>query len=197
MKILMIQRAELFSPNAVENDRAILEAVALRLSSRGHLVTQVDETLLASSLAADKPDFIFSMARLPASLRLLEASGLRVINAPQGVSQCSRRQVQSLMDSLCIPYPAGSGPHGYWLKRADFAAQTTDDVVYVPDLQALASAEAAMRARGIRDYLVCPHGSDRNNLTDRRTTIRFQPPTCRQRQRHWLQRLDCRSMAAT
>jgi hypothetical protein len=43
------------------------------------------------------------------------------------------------------------------LKRADFAAQTADDVVYVPDLQALASAEAAMRARGIHDYLVCPH----------------------------------------
>ena len=107
MKILMIQRAEQFSPNAVENDRAILEAVALRLSSRGHLVTQVDETLLASSLAADKPDFIFSMARLPESLRLLQASGIKVVNAPQGVSQCSRRQVQSLMDSLCIPYPAG------------------------------------------------------------------------------------------
>jgi hypothetical protein len=30
-------------------------------------------------------------------------------------------------------------------------------VVYVPDLQALASAEAAMRARGLHDYLVCPH----------------------------------------
>ena len=157
MKILMIQRAEQFSPNAVENDRAILEAVALRLSSRGHLVTQVDETLLASSLAADKPDFIFSMARLPESLRLLQASGIKVVNAPQGVSQCSRRQVQAFMASLGIPYPAGSGPHGYWLKRADFAAQTADDVVYVPDLQALASAEAAMRARGIHDYLVSPH----------------------------------------
>ena len=78
---------------AVENDRAILEAVALRLSSRGHLVTQVDETLLASSLAADKPDFIFSMARLPESLRLLQASGIKVVNAPQGVSQCSRRHI--------------------------------------------------------------------------------------------------------
>ena len=97
MKILMIQRAEQFSPNAVENDRAILEAVALRLSSRGHLVTQVDETLLASSLAADKPDFIFSMARLPESLRLLQASGIKVVNAPQGVSQCSRRQPRRQM----------------------------------------------------------------------------------------------------
>ena len=157
MKILMIRRAEQFSPHAVENDRAILEAVALRLSALGHTVTKVDEASLASSLAADKPDFIFSMARLPASLRLLEASGLRVINAPQGVSQCARRQVQAFMASLGIPYPTGSGPHGYWLKRADAAAQTADDVVYARDLQALASAKAAMQARGIRDYLVSPH----------------------------------------
>ena len=122
----------------------------MRLSSRGHLVAQVDETLLASSLAADKPDIIFSMARLPASLHLLQASGIKVVNAPQGVSQCARRQVQAFMASLGIPYPTGSGPHGYWLKRADAAAQTADDVVYAPDLQALASAKAAMQARGIR-----------------------------------------------
>ena len=157
MKILMIRRAEQFSPHAVENDRAILEAVALRLSALGHTVTKVDEASLASSLAADKPDFIFSMARLPASLHLLQASGIKVVNAPQGVSQCARRQVQTFMASLGIPYPTGSGPHGYWLKRADAAAQTADDVVYARDLQTLASAKAAMQARGIRDYLVSPH----------------------------------------
>ena len=157
MKILMIRRAEQFSPHAVENDRAILEAVALRLSALGHTVTKVDEASLASSLAADKPDFIFSMARLPASLHLLQASGIKVVNAPQGVSQCARRQVQAFMASLGIPYPTDSGPHGYWLKRADAAAQTADDVVYARDLQTLASAKAAMQARGIRDYLVSPH----------------------------------------
>ena len=153
----MIRRAEQFSPHSVENDRAILEAVALRLSALGHTVTKVDEASLASSLAADKPDFIFSMARLPASLHLLQASGIKVVNAPQGVSQCARRQVQAFMASLGIPYPTGSGPHGYWLKRADAAAQTADDVVYARDLQTLASAKAAMQARGIRDYLVSPH----------------------------------------
>ena len=130
MKILMIRRAEQFSPHSVENDRAILEAVALRLSQQGHAVTQVDEAALASVLAADTPDFIFSMARLPESLRLLGASGVRVVNTPQGVSQCARRQVQALMTSLHIPFPAGEGLHGYWLKRADAAAQTEADVVF-------------------------------------------------------------------
>ena len=60
MRILMIRRAEQFSPHSVENDRAILEAVAARLSQRGHAVTQVDEASLASCLATDTPDFIYS-----------------------------------------------------------------------------------------------------------------------------------------
>ena len=55
----MIRRAKQFSPHSVENDRAILETVALRLSQMGHVVTQVDEISLASCLAAGIPDFIF------------------------------------------------------------------------------------------------------------------------------------------
>ena len=131
--------------------------MALRLSQQGHAVTQVDEASLASILDADRPDFIFSMARLPESLRLLDASGVRVVNTPKGVLQSSRRQVQEIMASLDIPFPSGEGLHGYWLKRADAAAQTEADVVYVPDRQALAEAETAMRARDIRDYIISPH----------------------------------------
>ena len=157
MKILMIRRAEQFSPHSVEHDRAILETVALRLSQRGHTVSQVDETTLVASLTASRPDFIFSMARLPESLRLLQASGIKIINAPRAVAQSSRRRLQELMTSLHIPYPVGEGHHGYWIKRADAAAQTEADVVFVPDCQTLTEAETAMRARGIRDYLVSPH----------------------------------------
>ena len=157
MKILMIRRAEQFSPHSVENDRAILEAVASRLSQRGHAVTQVDEISLASCLATDSPDFIFSMARLPEMLHLLDHSGIKVVNTPMSVLQSSRRRLQETMASLDIPFPSGEGLHGYWLKRADTAAQTEGDVVYVPDRQGLAEAEASMRARGIHDYLISPH----------------------------------------
>ena len=157
MKILMIRRAEQFSPHSVENDRAILEAVASRLSQRGHAVTQVDEISLTSCLATDSPDFIFSMARLPEMLHLLDHSGIKVVNTPMSVLQSSRRRLQEMMASLDIPFPSGEGLHGYWLKRADTAAQTEGDVVYVPDRQGLAEAEASMRARGIHDYLISPH----------------------------------------
>ena len=73
MKILMIRRAEQFSPHSVENDRASLDAVAARLSQRGHVVTQIDECASELSLSTEAPDFIFSMARLPETLCLLQS----------------------------------------------------------------------------------------------------------------------------
>ena len=157
MKILMIRRAEQFSPHSVENDRAILAAVAARLSRRGHVVRQIDECASESCLSADTPDFIFSMARIPETLSLLKASGVKVVNPPSSVEQSSRRRLHELMVSFHLPVPSGESLHGYWLKRGDAAAQTADDVVYVPDAVALAEAKAEMQARGIHDYLVSPH----------------------------------------
>ena len=157
MRILMIRRAEQFSPHSVGKDRAILEAVAARLSQRGHTVTQVDEGTAGRSLSSASPDVIFSMARLPETLRLLASSGLKVINAPSGVLHASRRRLHELMCSLGIPVPEGEGRYGYWLKRADAAAQAAGDVVYAADESALSEAKAVMQARGISDLLVSPH----------------------------------------
>ena len=48
MRILMIQRAERFSPNSVERDQAILMAVADRLRLRGDEVSVLQESQLAA-----------------------------------------------------------------------------------------------------------------------------------------------------
>ena len=157
MKILMIRRAEQFSPHSVENARAILDAVAARLSQRGHVVTQIDECASELSLSTEAPDFIFSMARLPETLCLLQSSGIKVVNTPWSVQQSSRCKLHELMVSLHLPVPSGEPFCGYWLKRGDAAAQTAEDVVYAPDAVALDEAKAEMRARGIHDYLVSPH----------------------------------------
>ena len=107
----------------------IVLTVAARLSQRGHVVMQSDERDLESSLSAEKPDFIFSMARLPETLRLLQTSGIKVVNTPSSVEQSSRRRLQELMVSLHLPVPSGEPLHGYWVKRGDSAAQTAEDVV--------------------------------------------------------------------
>jgi hypothetical protein len=97
------------------------------------------------------------MARLPETLRLLDSSGIRIVNTPSSVEQSTRHRLQDMMISLDIPVPMGEGRHGYWLKRGDTAAQTAEDVVYVPDELALSEAKAAMHARGINDLMVSPH----------------------------------------
>ena len=47
MKILAITRAPQFSPNSVESDRAIMQAVADRLVGKGYSVTIISETELS------------------------------------------------------------------------------------------------------------------------------------------------------
>ncbi len=58
MKVLMIQRAPQFSPNSVEKDFAILEAVAARLSVQRHEGSVVGEDSLHAIVNAD---VIFTM----------------------------------------------------------------------------------------------------------------------------------------
>ena len=53
MRILLIQRAERFSPNSVENDKAILQAVGARLTAAGHQVDMISELALNVPLAYD------------------------------------------------------------------------------------------------------------------------------------------------
>jgi hypothetical protein len=69
----MVQRAEQFSPNAVDKDRAILDAVAERLHRQGHQVSTVSETALAVD-DPNRPEWVFSMGRLPETLRRESAS---------------------------------------------------------------------------------------------------------------------------
>ena len=64
----MIQRAPQFSPNSVEKDKAILDAVAERLLARGHQVESIVEGESCLSVA----DAIFTMGRLPGTLAALK-----------------------------------------------------------------------------------------------------------------------------
>lgn len=80
LRIIGIQRAERFSPNSVDNDRAILEAVVAPLG--GKIISE-DDNIRAKLSLKDKPDVVFSMARDAATLQFLhelEREGTRVIN---------------------------------------------------------------------------------------------------------------------
>lgn len=152
----MVQRAEQFSPNAVDKDRAILDAVAERLHRQGHQVSTVSETALAVD-DPNRPEWVFSMGRLPETLRRLEALQVPVVNSPEGVSRCARSVLTGIMQQLAIPMPPSEGADGYWLKRGDAAAQEHGDVVYAADRRQLAQCIKEMEERGISNYTVSAH----------------------------------------
>jgi len=157
MKVLMIGRAACFSPNAVERDMAIFKAVADRLESQGCEITQLSEDELDSFDGLTDTGLILTMARRPDTLKWLKSTGIRTVNSPEGIENCCRSRMEAIMLKLAIPIPPKEGKHGYWVKRGDSAAQSSQDVVYASDEKALAEAVSQMEARGIRDYTVSAH----------------------------------------
>ena len=156
MKVLMIQRAPRFSPNSVEKDLAILEAVAARLSASGHNVTICSEI----SQWGQSPlcDCIFSMGREPETLERLKAlKDVKIINRPEGIENCSRSTLEDIMKRIGTPIAPREGDHGYWLKRGDAAAQSEDDVQFAADKILLSEKIRAMEQRGISSYTVSAH----------------------------------------
>ena len=153
--VLAIRRADRFSPNSVEKDRAILLSVINRLNAE---VTLVDEDSYAQNPAS--ADVIISMARQPETLQLLaqkEQQGTKVINSAKGLLMASRSQLQALMRELGCSLPATDGTHGFWLKRGDMSAQNKSDVVFCEDRAALAAAQTDFVLRGVTDWVVQAH----------------------------------------
>ena len=156
MKILAITRAPQFSPNSVESDRAIMQAVADRLVGKGYSVTIISETEL-SMFNVQYSMFngtILSMGRLPHTLAWLSRQPCRVINTPQSVTACSRSSLEQIMLRHHLPCPPKWGDKGYWLKRDDACAQQPDDVLFCKDEQAVAEAIRQFNRRGIADYVL-------------------------------------------
>ena len=152
MKILMIQRAEMFSPNSVEKDKAILETVGARLMAAGHQVDYVSEE---QPIAPEQYDRVMSMGRLPETLDKLR--NLDAINSSAGIENCARCKLEQIMIAQGMPMPPKEGRHGYWLKRGDAAAQSKDDVQYAATRAELDAKISAFNERGINQYTISAH----------------------------------------
>lgn len=148
-----IARAEQFSPNSVEKDRAILEAVVNRF--RG---VTVSETELDKTISSDHR--FLNMGRLPETIAWLkqrEDEGARVLNSAYGVEMCRRDRLDALMRQHHIAVPPPNRDGACWLKRADGAAQQEDDIVFCKDEAALEREKERFRERGIDSFIVQPH----------------------------------------
>ena len=160
MKLLAVLRAERFSPNSVEKDRAIMMAVVNRLGTKGWQTEVVgEESLGAWKTEGSAPDVVLSMGRLPETLRWQRGLGsaTTVVNRPEGVERCARSVLAALMSEAGTPVPPSRGDRGYWLKRGDAAAQERGDVRFARDEEELKNEIDEFRRRGIADYVVSAH----------------------------------------
>ena len=172
-QILMVQRDESFSPNAVEKDLAILQAVGEKLRERGASVSYVKEELLQDKRwkLGDRVSVIFSMARSEKSLAVLQqaqAEGVMVVNDPRSIEICnSRRAIDGLMRSNRIPaapyYERGKG----WIKAdrghdVRFAANEEEMLAFkqqVEDPLLTAHVEGTLvKFYGVADRFFSPQG---------------------------------------
>ena len=85
MKALLIYRAAQFSPNSVEKDKMILEAVGEELWNKGHDITYVAEENISND---DDADVILSMGRLPETIEWLA----RKEQGATGKANCEQQQ---------------------------------------------------------------------------------------------------------
>lgn len=156
--IVLISRAEKFSPNNVENDKMILEEVGRGLMGKGFQVCVVSEDDMAC--VPDSPVYV-SMGRSEEVLLYLsqcQDSGSIIVNSPKGVSLCCQRakQMRRLEDNG-VPVAPHEGSDGYWVKRGDGYTMVREDVVFAADMGEAAALAYKMRQRGITEVDIRAH----------------------------------------
>ena len=168
-KTLLIQRAACYSPNSEEKDLAILQEVGcffddVNIVGEGEFVenfSTYNQLISAESLGAVNAYYqIISMARSPKALdclEQLEQRGMRVLNSSVGVRACQRSNVEKVMRENHLPLPPDEGDDGYWVKRADAAAQSKEDVCFCHDWSEVEKMRSTFMKRGITDIVTQAH----------------------------------------
>lgn len=171
-ELISIYRAERYSPNSVERDKAIMDAVCEKLSTRYTIYKIREEDIdtegmpLMLRLAdahlphSSAPLLVLSMARSRKTLDILtqmEAEGARVINRPQPVLNATRTVIDRMMRENDIPCAPLHGDHGWWIKRGDEAAQEKGDVRFAADERERDATIEEFHKRGITDIVTTAH----------------------------------------
>lgn len=168
-KTLLIQRAACYSPNSEEKDLAILQEVGSLLED-ATIISEDDFVNRFStynqSVSSESVESvnaycqIISMARSTKALECLEQleqSGIQVLNPSVGIRACQRSNVDKVMRENYLPLPPDKGDDGYWVKRADTAAQSKEDVCFCHDWSEVEKIKSTFMQRGITDVVTQAH----------------------------------------
>ena len=168
-KTLLIQRAACYSPNSEEKDLAILQEVGCffddaKIIGEGEFVenfSTYNQLISAESVGSVNAYYqIISMARSTKALECLgqlELRGIQVLNPSVGVRACQRSNVDKVMCENYLPLSPDKGDDGYWVKRADTAAQSKEDVCFCHDWSEVEKIKSTFIQRGITDVVTQAH----------------------------------------
>lgn len=166
---LLIQRAACYSPNSEEKDLAILQEVGcffddVKIIGEDDFVenfSTYNQLISAESVGSVNAYYqIISMARSPKALdclEQLEQRGIRVLNSSVGIRACQRSNVEKVMRENHLPLPPDEGDDGYWVKRADTAAQSKEDVCFCHGWAEVEKIKSIFMQRGITDVVMQAH----------------------------------------
>ena len=171
-ELISIYRAERYSPNSVERDKAIMDAVCEKLSTRYNIYKTREEDIETEGMPlmqrlpdahlphSSAPRLVPSMASSRKALDILtqmEGEGARVINRPQPVLNATRSVIDRMMRENDFPCAPLHGDHGWWIKRGDEAAQEKGDVRFAANEKERDIITEEFRKRGITDIVTTAH----------------------------------------
>lgn len=173
LKILGIYRLPMFSNNAVEVDRLILEeslAALKRISRLSINIEMVEEPNVFE--VKDSYDLVLTMAQSETALQEIQKkfSAEKVWNSVAAVRNCYRKTMSNALIGLGVNYvpfqilptdgsvkPIMNANQSYWLKRSDFHAIADEDVSLA---ETPTEADAKLRRfheRGVSEVILQPH----------------------------------------
>lgn len=173
--IVGILRAGEYSPNHINNDAMILNAVAECLRQDGFDVKmmQEDEFLQSSYI---RESVIVNMCRRHESiltLQGLERDGKTVVNSAFGIENCTREKMTRILIENGIPYPKSimvntddedvasrlkeAGIERCWVKRGDFHAMHKEDVSFCRHPEETSELLKEYKLRGIKRAVINIH----------------------------------------
>ncbi len=168
--MLGIFREDLFSPNRVSDDAAILKATAEVIRKQGYDVKLLTPEELTPET---EPSVTFAMCEGPLPLRILErweSMGYAVINSPRAVLNTHRHRMLPLLGKTLIPYPKSMliktsedvNGHfdiqkGVWVKRGDVHSTHPEDVQLHFDRFSIEKSLRSLQARWVKQAVLQEH----------------------------------------
>ena len=168
-----VTRLNCFSPNHIGNDAAIFNLTSEALKEMGHNIDIVTE----QQYCAGNYDYelIFNMVRsVPALDKLIEAEkkGVRIINSANGIINCTREKMTTILLENNVPHPKSLIVNTTddiseflnddiyrhcWIKRGDFHAIHREDVSFVSSPEEGNSILKEYALRGIERAVINEH----------------------------------------